>query len=63
MGFARKKQIVQLSGARLNEQPGHVLWEVNGLQNASPAGVVRSYYSRCRYGTRDAPAIMAIPTR
>lgn len=62
ISLARITEIAQRAGARLTEQFGHVLWEVNGLQNASRARTVTEYLQQMP-GVLEAVANVAGPVR
>lgn len=62
ISLARIMEIAESSGARLTEQFGHVLWEVNGVQNASRARTVSDYLQQMP-GVLEAVANVAGPVR
>lgn len=62
ISLARITVIAEISGARLTEQFGHVLWEVNGVQNASRARTVTDYLQQMP-GVLEAVANVAGPVR
>lgn len=62
LSLARIMEIATSSGARLTEQFGHILWDVNGVQNASRARTITDYLQRMP-GVLEAVATVAGPVR
>ncbi len=62
ISLARITEIAKSAGAKLTEQYGHVLWEVNGLENVSRARTVTEYLQEMP-GVLEAVANVAGPVR